>query len=311
MTLSKGAEAESGTTSTSTPHHIVCLEECHCAIPTFSFPHTYTGYASTSLSTPEITSRLHDATIAITTLVPITREILAACPKLQCVVVMATGVEWVDIPAFQERGVKVVNCPGANVSTVAEHALALYFAARRKIVELHNVTVSSDEYAEKRTLVQRFANGPPHTTLQEVVAIVGYGALGKRIEKVLRALGMQVLIAERKGAMGVDVREGRVPFEVAIAHATVVMVAVAKSVETVGLISEGELRSMRKDSLVINVARGGIVDEFALVRALREGWIAGAATDVFDGEPPVRGQNVLLEEGVPNLTLSPHVAWFS
>ncbi|RDW92832.1 uncharacterized protein DSM5745_00154 [Aspergillus mulundensis] len=311
MTFSKGTETGNDTTSTSPPHHIVCLEECHCAVPTFSFPHTYTGYASTSLSTPEITSRLHDATIAITTLVPITPEILAACPKLQCVVVMATGVEWVDIPAFQERRVKVVNCPGANVSTVAEHALALYFAARRKIVELHNITVSSDEYAERRTLVQRFPNGPPHTTLQEVVAVVGYGALGKRIESVLRALGMQVLIAERKGAMGTDVREGRVPFEVAIAHATVVMVTVAKSAETIGLIGGEELESMRKDALVINVARGGIVDEAALVKALREGWIAGAATDVFDGEPPVRGQSVLLEEGVPSLTLSPHVAWFS
>ncbi|KAL4773447.1 D-isomer specific 2-hydroxyacid dehydrogenase [Aspergillus nidulans var. acristatus] len=294
-----------------TNHHIVCLEECHCPIPAFSFPHSYTGYTSTSPSHSEIISRLHDATIAITTLVPIMRETLQACPRLQCVIVMATGVEWVDIPAFQEKGVKVINCPGANVSTVAEHALALYFASRRKIVELHDAVMGSDEYAEKRTLIHRFGSGPPHTTQQEVVAIIGYGALGKRIEMILRALGMQVLIAERKGVMGGDVREGRVSFETATQHATVVMVSVAKGPETVGLIGKNELKAMRSDELVINVARGGIVDEGALVNALKEGWIAGAATDVFDGEPPERGQSVLLRESVPNLLVSPHIAWFS
>ncbi|OJJ56633.1 hypothetical protein ASPSYDRAFT_47921 [Aspergillus sydowii CBS 593.65] len=302
-----------------TNHHIVCLEECHCPIPPFSFPHTYTGYDSTPPSTPALISALHDATIAITTIVPITPDVLDACPRLQCIIVMATGVEWVHehAPAFKSRGVTVINCPGANVGTVAEHAIALYFAARRKVVTLHNLITGpaggseSEEYAEKRTLVHRFEGGPPHTTQQEVVAIIGYGAVGKRIEAVARALGMQVLIAEQKGVMGMQVREGRVAFETAVQRATVVVVAAAKSEETVGLIADGELQAMRRDALIVNVARGGIVEERALVKALREGWIAGAAVDVFDGEPPVRGQSVLLEEDVPNLTLSPHIAWFS
>jgi glycerate dehydrogenase len=228
---------------------------------------------------------------------------------------MATGVEWVEKAAFQEKGVRVVNCPGANVSTVAEHAIALYFAARRGVVRMHNLVVGSDEWQEKRTLVHRFGNGantgrPPHTTQQEIVAIIGYGAVGRRIEGVCRALGMQVLIAERKGRIGMEVRSGRVELDVAVKRATVVMVAVGKSEETVGLIGEEELRGMREETVVINVSRGGIVNERALVRALREGWIAAAATDVFDGEPPVKGESVLLEE-VPNLTVSPHIAWFS
>ncbi|KAL4923437.1 D-isomer specific 2-hydroxyacid dehydrogenase family protein [Aspergillus undulatus] len=294
-----------------THHHIVCLEEIHCPIPSFSFPHTYTGYASIPPSTPEITSRLQDATIAITTVVPIPPEALPSCPKLQCVVIMATGIEWVDKAAFKERGICVINCPGANVGSVAEHAVALYFSSRRKIVEMHNAVMSSTEYPEKRSLIHRFATGPPHTTMQEVVAIIGYGALGKRIETVARALGMQVLIAERKGVMGVDVREGRVGFEVAIQRATVLMVTAAKTAGTAGLLGEDELKAMRRDALVINVARGGIVDEVALIKALKEGWIAGAATDVFENEPPVQGQSVLLAADVPNLTLSPHIAWFS
>ncbi|KAL4914427.1 hypothetical protein BDW62DRAFT_220119 [Aspergillus aurantiobrunneus] len=294
-----------------TKHHIVCLEEVHCPIPafSFSFPHTYTGYASTPTSATEIASRLEDATIAITTIVPITADVLRSCPHLQCVVIMATGVEWVDTDAFREKGVRVVNCPGANVGSVAEHAIALYFASRRKVVELHNAVKGSEEWREHRTLVHRFADAP-HTTRQEVVAIIGYGAVGKRIEVVSRALGMQVLVAERKGVMGSEVREGRVAFETAVQRATVVMVAVAKSVETVGLIGEVELKAMRGDAVVVNVARGGIVDEKALVRALKGEWISGAATDVFEGEPPVHGESVLLDD-VPNLTVSPHIAWFS
>ncbi|KAL5340615.1 D-isomer specific 2-hydroxyacid dehydrogenase [Aspergillus crustosus] len=306
------------TPATTTPHHIICLEEVHCPIPTssFTFAHTNTRYASTPPSLQEIISRLKDATIAITTIVPITREVLDACPRLKCVLVMATGVEWVDKRAFQERGVKVINCPGANVSSVAEHAIALYFAARRGVVRMHNLVMGSDEWQVKRTLVHRFGNGestgrPPHTTQQEVVAIIGYGAVGKRIEGICRALGMQVLIAERKGRIGMEVRGGRVEFDVAVKRATVVVLAVSKTEETVGLIGEEELKGMRGEAVLVNVARGGIVDEKALVRALREGWIAAAATDVFDGEPPVRGQSVLLEQDVPNLTVSPHIAWFS
>ncbi|KAL4882191.1 D-isomer specific 2-hydroxyacid dehydrogenase [Aspergillus karnatakaensis] len=307
------------TPATTTTHHIICLEETHCPIPTshFTFPHTYKGYASTTPSNEIIISRLQDATIAITTIVPITPEVLSACPKLQCVIVMATGVEWVDIPAFTERGIRVINCPGANVGSVAEHAIALYFSARRGVVRMHNLVMGGgNEWAEKRTLVHRFGNGenigrPPHTTQQEVVAVVGYGGVGRRIEAVCRALGMQVLVAERKGRMGMEVRGGRVEFDVAVRRATVVMLSVAKTQETVGLIGEEELREMRSDAVVVNVARGGIVDERALVRALRQGWIAAAATDVFEGEPPVKGQSMLLEDGVPNLTVSPHIAWFS
>ncbi|KAL4967215.1 D-isomer specific 2-hydroxyacid dehydrogenase [Aspergillus stella-maris] len=293
-------------------HHIVCLEETHCPIPSsFTFPHTYTGYTSTTRSETEITHRLRDATIAITTIVPISPAVLSQCPKLQAVIIMATGVEWVDVPAYRERGVRVINCPGANVQSVSEHAIALYFASRRKVVELHVAMASSEEYVKHRTLAHRFKGGPPHTTLQEIVAIIGYGAVGKKIESVVRALGMQVLVAERKGVMGTDVREGRVSFEIAIQHATVVMVCVSKTPDTIGLIGADELKSMRNDALVINVARGGIVHETALVKALRENKIAGAATDVFEVEPPVKGDSVLLEEGIPNLILSPHIAWFS
>ncbi|KAL4944657.1 hypothetical protein BDV06DRAFT_186773 [Aspergillus oleicola] len=296
-----------------TQHHIVCLEETHCPIPPFTFPHTYTGYNSTPRIDTEISTRLKDATIAITTIVPISPAVLSQCPKLQCVVVMATGIEWVDIQSFKERNIRVIKCPSANVGSVSEHAIALYFSSRRKIVELHNTIMSNDnnEYVQNHTLVHRFTTGPPHTTLQEVVAIIGYGAVGRRIETVVRALGMQVLIAERKGVMGTDVREGRVSFEVAIQHATVVMVCVAKTSDTISLLGEEELKAMRNDALVINVARGGIIHESALVKALEDGWIAGAATDVFDGEPPVRGKSVLLKEGIPNLTVSPHIAWFS
>ncbi|KAJ5110807.1 hypothetical protein N7532_001342 [Penicillium argentinense] len=288
--------------------HIVCLEECHCPVPPLPFPHTYKGYNKTSHD--QVPSRLGEADIAITTIVPITCADLDAHPRLKCVFVWATGVDWVDIDGFRARGVTVIRAPQSNVDTVSEHAIAFYFASRRRIVDMHNRCMASDEYAEKRTLTYHFG-GPPLTCSAEVVMIIGHGFLGKRVQALVSALGMKVLIAERKGMSGSDVREGRTEFNEALRKATVVILTTAKNPETIGLIGASEFETMRKDSILINVSRGGIVDEGALVDALRNGEIGAAATDVFEKEPPVRGESVLLSGDVPNLIVSPHLAWFS
>lgn len=285
--------------------HIVCLEECHCPIPAFPFPHTYKGYEFSTRA--DVANRLQDATIAITTIIPITPEDLDQCPNLKCVYSMATGVEWLNKDEFRKRGITAINAPQSNIATVSEHAIALYFASRRKIVELHNRTMRSDEYAAKGTLTHYYG-GYPRTSSSETMTIVGYGHLGKKIESVAKALGMTVLVAERKG---MKQREGRVSFEAGLEFGTVVVVTVPKQAETINMLDEKELRSMRKDSILINVSRGGIINETALVKALREGWIGGAATDVFEVEPPLRGVSPLLDESIPNLTVSPHIAWYS
>lgn len=292
--------------TTSDAHLVVCLEEAHCPIPQFDFPHRYVGYKSSTRG--EVASKLQDATIAITTIIPITPEDLDKCPKLKCVYVMATGVEWVDKDEFKRRGVTVIRAPQSNISAVSEHAIGLYFAARRRIVDIHNRTMRDDEYARVGTLTHHF-KGYPNTASMETMAIIGYGFLGKRIAEIARALGMTVLVAERKGTN--TIRPERTAFETCLERATVLVIAATKNADTINLISANEFADMRQDAVLINVARGGIVNEKDLVDALRLGRIAGAATDVFEVEPPVRGVSPLLDESIPNLTVSAHVAWYS
>lgn len=242
----------------------------------------------------------------------------------------------------------MLNCPGTNIEAVAEHALGLYFAGRRKVGELDAVVKERrigigiggitaggggggivGEWVEKGTCTGRWDSigGPPLGCRQEVVGIVGYGRLGRRIESLCAAVGMgRVVVAARKGddvtATGLLRLEGerggngvveRVRFEEMLRMVTVLVICCPRDASTIDLIGEVELRSMRKQAIIVNVARGGIVNEAALAKALTERWIAGAATDVLETEPGGRGTTPLLplEGELPNLTVTPHVAWFA
>jgi phosphoglycerate dehydrogenase-like enzyme len=220
----------------------------------------------------------------------------------------------------------VINCPATNIEAVSEHALAFYFAARRKIAEMDAAMKirGPGEWVEKGTLTTRWESvgGAPLSCGQEVVGIVGYGRLGRRIEALCRGVGMgRVVVAARKGITGLLNGEEkgavgavqRVPFEEVLRAVTVLVICCPRDASTIDLIGEEELRIMRKEAIVVNVARGGIVNEAALAKALIEGWIAAAATDVLGKEPGGRGTTPLLplEGGVPNLTITPHVAWFA
>lgn len=130
------------------------------------------------------------------------------------------------------------------------------------------------------------------------------------MEAIGKALGMSVLIAERKSAAPDQVRAGRVPFEEVIKTCTVLMLGCPLDDESRNMISEPELRSMRSDSIVVNVARGGVMNEAGLLKALKEKWIFAAATDVFVTEPATKEGCQLIRECPSNLTLSPHVAWY-
>lgn len=134
---------------------------------------------------------------------------------------------------------------------------------------------------------------------------------GKQIEKLAKALGMSILIAERKGGSQTSNRPDRAPFLDVLRQSTVLVVCCPLDDTTRNMIAEEELRMMQKLAIVINVARGGIANEEALVKALREGWIAGAATDVFAKEPASASSSPLLSGDVPNLTVTPHLAWFA
>jgi glycerate dehydrogenase len=262
-----------------------------------------------------VAARIRRATIVITNVVAVTPADMDAAPHLRLLAILATGMAWVDRPYCARRRISVVNAPSSNVDAVSEHFLALYFASRKRLVAVDRNVKTSDEWLRTTSLTKTiWPAGPPLGCKQETLAIVGYGTLGRRIEALARGVGFgEILIAERKGAR--EIRAGRVGFDDAMRRSTVVVLVLPREPDTVDLIGEPELRTMRQEMVLINVARGGIVNEAALAKALREGWIFGAATDVLDAEPGGPGTTPLLpregEEDVPNLLVSSHVAWFS
>ncbi|KAH6721511.1 2-hydroxyacid dehydrogenase-like protein [Leptodontidium sp. MPI-SDFR-AT-0119] len=302
--------------------HIVRLDGIHTPDPIFSpsFTHTYVSYPSVPFSTPTVISHLTSpkpANIAITTRVPITEETLQACPDLKLIAVLAIGTDMIDLAACKKYGVTVCNVPAASVESVAEHAIALFFAARRKVVRMHGLTVGGAEWGKTGSLKGEFGECPG-TCREEVVGIVGGGELGNRVATICRALGSKVQFAERKNSS--SIREGRISFTECLKTSTTIFLTLPLSPESLNLISAPEFALMRQDSLLINVARGGIVDETALVQALTTKEIHAAATDVYIEEPAgmdnvlVRTANEWREEGNEldgRLILSPHIAWWA
>ncbi|KAF5857820.1 hypothetical protein ETB97_005230 [Aspergillus alliaceus] len=303
-------------------HHIVAIEAVHCPIPSFDLTQQYSLDVHSWTNESGLASRVKDATIITTTTIRLSAEILnpEITPKLRLIVIMASGTDCVDKSAAKARGITVCNCPGTNVDSVSEHAIGLYFATRRKLVNLHNTTVAvpadpdhDTEWKKIGSLRKRLrtADGrAPLLCCDETVGIIGYGSLGKRLEALARGLGMNVIVAERKGALP---RPGRVSFEGTLRQSTVLILCLPRGPETVNLISIEELRMMPSHAVLINVARGGIVDEGALLEALKRGDISGAAIDVYLNEPIGRGDSPLLSREATdlNLILTPHLAWFS
>jgi phosphoglycerate dehydrogenase-like enzyme len=292
-------------------HHIVVLESIHAPLPTFDFPHDITLYPRTQPD--EVAKRVKDASIVIACVTPVTPEHLDSSPQLGCLAIMAVGISWVQKAEFAKRGVTVTNCPAGNVDAVGEHVLALYFASRKRVGEVDAAIKGGLEWREKGTLTRRWArNGerpqPPLGCNQETLGILGYGNLGKRIEMLAKAVGFgTVLIGERKSASAL--RQGRSAFDELIRCSSTIVVCVPKDDDTIDLIGDRELEMMRKEALVINIARGGIVNEAALARVLKDGRIQGAAVDVLEDEPGGKGTTPLLpdvdrgEEPVPNLVI--------
>ncbi|EME40991.1 hypothetical protein DOTSEDRAFT_74515 [Dothistroma septosporum NZE10] len=296
-------------------HHIVFLEAVHLPLATLPFEYTIDAYQRTQAH--EVAERIKPATIVISNVIDVKPSDMDNAPHLQLLAIMATGMGWVDKEYCARRGVTVVNAPSANIDAVSEHFLALYFASRKRLGAVDNSVKTSDEWRQTFSLTKKvWPEGPPLGVKQETLGIVGYGALGQNIEALTKALGFrEVLIADRKGAA--KVRDGRVSFQEVLTRSTTIVIVCPREPDTINLVDEQEFGLMRKEALLINIARGGIVNEAALAKALKEHVIFGAATDVLDTEPGGPGTTPLLpdmskgEEPVPNLIVTSHVAWFS
>ncbi|KAF7896187.1 hypothetical protein EAF00_006202 [Botryotinia globosa] len=304
---------------TPTGETIVYLDSNYHPLPStfFPAPHTYTAYPHTPL--PQIAPRILPATILLTSLCPLTRETLSLLPpsQLKLIIITSVGTNHVDLAYCAENNIQVSNMPDTNTDTVAEHALALYFAVKRDVVSMHEWTMKAERWASQGTGIlgmNTWQGGGARSCRSEVVGIVGGGKIGLAISNLCTALGMKVLISERKSISQAQARAGRIAFSSILTESTTIILACPLSPETKNLISAHELSLMRRDAILVNVARGGVVNEADLAMALDEGEILGAATDVFESEPVEKGGSPLVrgegEERVRNLIVSPHVAWF-
>jgi glycerate dehydrogenase len=287
------------------PPHIVFLDRRAISVPLRrpAFAHTWQEHQHTP---PELVAeRLYGAQMAITNRVAITAEVLDAAPTLTLIAVSATGYEHVDVAACAERGVSVCNVRDWSIS-VPEHVFALILALRRQLPS-YRAAVAAGQWQASATY--GFLLPPmPVTLWGSTLGIVGYGSLGRRVEAIAQGFGMTVLIAEHRGAP--QVRAGRSAFEDVLARSQVLVILCPLSEQTRNLIGAAQLALMPQGALLINCARGGVVNEAALAGALTRGELGGAGVDVLSDEPPTHG-NPLLDLELPNLILTPHMAFYS
>jgi len=268
-----------------------------------AFEHAWQDHAATAPH--DVVERLRGATIAITNKVPLRAPELAQLPDLKMIAVAATGTDNVDLAACRERGIVVANIRDYSVVSVPEHCFALMLAVRRNLR-----AYAADVEAGKWERSTRFCllDHPIGDLAGSRLGIVGYGALGRRVAQIGRAFGMEIAVASRSPVIDADVTT--LPLPELLATSDVVSLHLPLNEQTRNMIGARELASMKKSSILINTARGGLVDEAALAEALTDGVIAGAGFDVLSKEPPVP-ENPLLALRLPNFVLTPHVAWAS
>jgi glycerate dehydrogenase len=251
-----------------------------------------------------VIERCKKADIAITNKVVFNRDLLEQLSNLKLICIAATGTNNVDLIAAKEFDIAVTNVVGYSTYSVVQHTFSLIFNllgnTHRYLDDCRNHAWQASEHFCLLTY-------SIEEVFDKTIAIIGYGELGQAVERAAIAFGLKVIIAERKGHTP---RAGRVSFEQALSQADIISLHCPLTDETCNMISECELSLMKPSSLIINTARGGIVDESALVKALINNQIAGAAFDVLTVEP-AESTNPLMQYTGNNLLITPHIAWAS
>jgi len=252
----------------------------------------------------DIALRIHDAAVVITNKCPLDRTVLTGAVQLRLIAVAATGTNNVDLKAARDRQIRVCNIRNYCTDAVAQHAVTLMLNLLtgqpwyRDRVRQGQWSISRQFCLQERPIREvRGLN----------FGVIGYGHLGRATAQKARALGMHILIAERRGR---PQRSGRVSFEEVLQRADVLSVHCPLTEETRNLISHAELCAMKPDAVLLNTARGGIINESDLAAALRTGLIGGAGVDTLSEEPPPV-DHPLLADDIPNLMVTPHNAWAS
>lgn len=286
-------------------HHVVLLERdsIKATIRRPRFEHTWTEYSSSAPA--DVLPRLRGATIALVNKAQVRESVLAQLPELRLIAVTATGYDCIDVEACRKRGIAVANIRNYAVHTVPEHTFALILALRRNLVAYHQDV--RDGLWQRSNAFCLFTHdiGDLHGS---TLGIIGEGAIGQATAALGRGFGMRVLFADHAPPKVEDL--DYTPLDQLLAESDVVSLHLPLTPATRHLIGLEQLRRMKRSALLINTARGGLVNEAALIQALDEGLIAGAGFDVLTAEPPP-DDHPLLGVQRPNFILTPHVAWAS
>ena len=261
-------------------------------------------YENTPLE--KVAERIKDADIVLTNKVVLNSDALHQASNLRLVQVMATGMNNVDLETCAKCNITVQNVANYSTISVPEHTFAMLLALRRNLVAYLD-DVKAGKWADSKYFC--FLDYPIKDLSGSTMTIIGGGTLGKRVASIALAFGMRVLFAERKGAT--IIRDGYVEFESALKSADVISVNCPLTAESKNLIGSTEFALMKSECLLLNISRGGIVDEHALKHALEHGQISGAAFDVATQEPMPIDHPLQVLTKHPNFLLTPHIAWAS
>lgn len=253
------------------------------------------------LSGEETAEKCNDADILLANKTDLSEKVIAALPRLKYIGLYSTGYNNVDLDACKKRGIVVCNTPDYSTEAVAQHAIALLLSGAGSLPEYMRSVERGDW---QRCSAFSYYDYPMVEVSGKTLGIFGYGHIGKRVAEIGAALGMRVLVCTRTQKPGC-------PFPYAdkdtlFARSDFLSLHCPLTPQTRNLIDEKALAQMKKSAILVNTARGGLVDEKALARALNEGRLAGACLDVVS-EEPVRADNPLLS--AKNCRLTPHIAW--
>lgn len=267
---------------------------------------TFRSAGSTSPAVPgELAAHTGDASVIIVNKVPIDGAALSAIPHVRHVAVIATGVNNVDLTAARERGVAVTNVAGYGRFFVAQHAMALVLALAGRVHHYARDVERGDWAASSSFTLLRY---PTFELAGKTLGLVGWGAIAQQTARIAEGFGMRVLVANRTPVEAPP--HEYAPLESVLATCDVLSIHVPLTPQTRGMIGAAELARMKRSAILVNTARGGIVDEAALLEALEAGRIAGAGLDVLAEEPPRSSPlPARAARGDLNLIVTPHAGW--
>lgn len=262
----------------------------------------FTAYDATS--SYEVADRVCGADVIIVNKVVLDSDTLVSNPSLKLICVVATGVNNVDLEVARSQGIAVFNCQAYGVPSVVQHTFSLMLALQTNLLN-YDQAVRAGEWQKSTQFC--LLDFPIRELSGKTLGLIGSGNLGQGVAEVAKAFGMKVFIGARPGTAPT---EGRVALAELYRQSDVISLHCPLTEQTENLINVDVFNQMKPEAILINVARGGIVNEADLADALRKGKIAGAATDVLISEPPTSG-NPLLAGDIPNLIITPHSAWGS